>query len=74
MADIPLTDLTSLYACTCQKLGSGLQSAYAMIFYVLNGFRREVIVHFVDIGKTVNHHCLNLYDNQLQQSQDTFIH
>jgi hypothetical protein len=30
-----------------------------VFFFVLDGFRWEVSVHFVDIDGIVDHHCLN---------------
>ena len=30
-----------------------------MVFMVLNGLMREVVVCFVDIGGIIDHHCLN---------------
>ena len=32
---------------------------HVMVFFVFSGLRWEAIVHFVDIGGIVDHHCLN---------------
>jgi hypothetical protein len=32
---------------------------YVVIFLVLNGFRLEIVICFVDIGGIVDHYCLN---------------
>jgi hypothetical protein len=33
--------------------------AYVMVFSMFNELRQELIVHFVDIGGIVDHHCLS---------------
>ena len=38
---------------------SGFLMPYVMVFLVFYTFRWEVVVHFVDIGEIVDHHCLN---------------
>jgi len=47
------------YLCLSQA-GFGFQTPYVVVFiFVFGGLRWEVVVHFVDIGGIVHHHCLN---------------
>ena len=41
---------------------------------MFHGLRLEVVVHFVDIGRIVDHHCLNIkYVNIQPSAHDTFL-
>ena len=56
---ITLTSWMLPHFCVCSKAGPGFPSLYvgAMVFFVCNYLRWEVIVCFVD--EVVDHHCLN---------------
>jgi hypothetical protein len=42
------------------KRATGYQMLYVVVFVLMfNDMRYEMIVGFVDIGRIVNHHCLN---------------
>jgi len=56
---MPLTGLILLHFCACPKPGSGFLMSYAIVFFVYNDLRLELIVCFVDICGIVNDHCLN---------------
>jgi hypothetical protein len=53
---ITLTSLSPSLFCTCLKTGPGFPSAYVIVrsSFVLNDFRREMIIHIVDIGGIVD--------------------
>jgi hypothetical protein len=57
---IPLTGLTPPHFCAYTKPEPGFPTWFFCVFIHL---RREVIVHFVDIGVIVDHHCLNFFIN-----------
>jgi hypothetical protein len=60
LVGIPLTGLASPHFCARPKPGSGFPMPYAMVFFMFNEMRLEVIVRFVDIGGIVDHHSLKL--------------
>ena len=39
-------------------MGTCISNAVCRGLVMFNGFRSEVVVHFVDIGERVDHHCL----------------
>ena len=54
----------------CPKPGPGFSMSYVVVFFcvcvcVFSEFRWEVIVHFVDFGGIVDHHCINFLFIQL---------
>ena len=51
--------LTPPHFCAYPKRGPGFPTLYVVVFFVFNGFRWEGIVRFVDVGRTVENHCLN---------------
>ena len=53
---IPLTDLTLPHFCACPKQGPGFQISYVIV----NDFRWEVVIRFVDIGGIVDQQFLFL--------------
>jgi hypothetical protein len=53
---IPLSSLTLPQFYACPKPGSGFPSTYIMVFSAFDHFK-ENIVHFANIGRTVDHHC-----------------
>ena len=52
-----------LVSMTCMFTLSGVEpefpTSYVVVFFMFNELRWDVIVHFVDIGGIVHHHCLN---------------
>jgi hypothetical protein len=55
-----LTDLILQHFCACLKPGPGFLMPYIVVFVMFNYLRWDTeIVHFVDIGGFVDHHCLN---------------
>ena len=57
---ITLTGLTLPYFCACNKPGPWFPMPKVVVFFfVLNSFRWEVVVGFVDNGGIVDYHCLN---------------
>jgi hypothetical protein len=55
-----LTDLILQHFCACLKPGPGFLMPYIVVFVMFNYLRWDTeIVHFVDIGGFVHHHCLN---------------
>ena len=57
--NIPLIGLTMIHFCACPKPEPGFPTSYFMVFFVFNEWRWKGIVRFVDIGRIVDHHCLN---------------
>ena len=57
---IPLTGLPMPHFCACPEHGPRFATSYSRgLFFYVHHLRWEVIVHFVDIGQIVDHHCLN---------------
>ena len=54
-----LSWLTPPHLCASLWPISEFPLAYVMVFLVNNNLRRDVVVYFVDISGTVDHHCLN---------------
>jgi hypothetical protein len=50
-----VTDLTPPHIYVCPKA----VSAYFVVYLMLNKLGWEVIVGFIDIGESVDHHCIN---------------
>ena len=47
--------------CACPKPGSGFSMSYVVVFFlVFSELRWEMVVRFVDIGRIVDHSCLNI--------------
>ena len=57
--NIPLIGLTLTHFCACPKPEPAFPTSYFMVFFVFNEWRWKGIVRFVDIGRIVDHHCLN---------------
>ena len=55
---IPWTGLTLPYFCACPKPGPGFTMSYVVVL-LFSELRWVVIVHVVDIGWIVDHHCLH---------------
>ena len=51
--------LTLPQFCACLKPEPRNPLSYVFVFFVFNTLRWEIVVCFVDIGKIVDHHCLN---------------
>jgi hypothetical protein len=62
---IPLTGLTQSYFCACPKSKPVHPTSYVMVF-VFRELRWKVIVCFVDIGGTVDHHFFKMFFSWIQ--------
>jgi hypothetical protein len=56
-----ITGLTPTHFCECLKQGPRFPTF--VIFFMFNEMKWEVVGRFVDIGRIVDHHCLNFLYN-----------
>jgi hypothetical protein len=56
-----ITGLTLSHFSACLSPGPEFLASYVVVFFMFNDLRRDVIVHFVNIGGIVGHHFLNLF-------------
>jgi len=56
---IALKGLIPPHFCARLKPGHRFLMPYGHGLFMLNSLRREIVNHFVDIGRIVEHHCLN---------------
>jgi hypothetical protein len=47
--------------CVCPKTGHGFPTPTIMVVFMFNVLRRQVVVSFVDIDGTFDHHYLNFH-------------
>ena len=56
-----LTGLTPTYCHACPKRGPWFSMPFVTAFFEFNDLRSEMVVHFVDIDRVVDHHCFNFF-------------
>ena len=65
----PINRFNPTFFSACHKPGPDFPTSYVVVFFMICELRREVVVHFVDIGGIVDHRCLNfLFINFKQQA------
>jgi len=58
---IPLTGLTPPCCCVCPKPGPGFPAPNIVVVLMFNVLRRQMVVGFVDIDGTFDHHYLSFH-------------
>ena len=73
MVGIPCTGLVSSLFLPVPDQELDFQCHMSWSFFVFNGLRWEVIIHFVDIGGIVYYQCLNFLFNKAFVSMSSYV-